>query len=290
MVFWLSSMHVCIIRRTVVSIPNGPSALAVKEAAWGLARYAAISQVLSIWNCTAIMFYIVVLYILIPFEFVFYRTAVWCRLWSQRFCWTENTALTGHTRLQRRFGLRSSSTSLRTTSCSKVSSWSRAWLLQELRLQTELLPSRLLPTLSSSFATESLPLSPESWQVFPFYCQSFAAEETMLEIWSSELIVYLLYTVLVWWTVRVGGDIELKRNEPGTEPMARVLLIRTCLAEHLLEDMGRQGREREGGSGHSLGQSQSQFAGSAREIHRRRRVRGSQGGYVCKRLHLLSYL
>jgi hypothetical protein len=32
-------------RRTVVSIPNGPSELAVKEAAWGLARYAAISQV-----------------------------------------------------------------------------------------------------------------------------------------------------------------------------------------------------------------------------------------------------
>jgi len=32
-------------RRTVVSIPCGPSALAVKEAAWGLARYAAIAQV-----------------------------------------------------------------------------------------------------------------------------------------------------------------------------------------------------------------------------------------------------
>ncbi|KAK1258493.1 hypothetical protein QJS04_geneDACA017283 [Acorus gramineus] len=30
--------------RTVVSIPNGPSDLAVKEAAWGLARYAAIAQ------------------------------------------------------------------------------------------------------------------------------------------------------------------------------------------------------------------------------------------------------
>ncbi|XVF15869.1 hypothetical protein REPUB_Repub09cG0193300 [Reevesia pubescens] len=30
--------------RMVVSIPNGPSELAVKEAAWGLARYAAISQ------------------------------------------------------------------------------------------------------------------------------------------------------------------------------------------------------------------------------------------------------
>jgi hypothetical protein len=32
-------------RRTVVSIPCGPTALAVKEAAWGLARYAAIAQV-----------------------------------------------------------------------------------------------------------------------------------------------------------------------------------------------------------------------------------------------------
>lgn len=31
-----------------MSIPCGPSALAVKEAAWGLARYAAISQVLSL--------------------------------------------------------------------------------------------------------------------------------------------------------------------------------------------------------------------------------------------------
>lgn len=31
-------------RRTVISIPNGPSELAITEAAWGLARYAAISQ------------------------------------------------------------------------------------------------------------------------------------------------------------------------------------------------------------------------------------------------------
>lgn len=30
----------------MVSIPNGPSELAVTEAAWGLARYAAICQVL----------------------------------------------------------------------------------------------------------------------------------------------------------------------------------------------------------------------------------------------------
>ncbi|KAL8120108.1 hypothetical protein AgCh_017292 [Apium graveolens] len=32
-------------QRTVVSIPNGTSALATKEAVWGLARYVAISQV-----------------------------------------------------------------------------------------------------------------------------------------------------------------------------------------------------------------------------------------------------
>ncbi|KAK7333940.1 hypothetical protein VNO80_30721 [Phaseolus coccineus] len=31
--------------RTFVSIPNGPSTLTVKEATWGLARYAAISQI-----------------------------------------------------------------------------------------------------------------------------------------------------------------------------------------------------------------------------------------------------
>eukprot|EP00252_Welwitschia_mirabilis_P023999 TRINITY_DN694_c0_g1_i1.p1 TRINITY_DN694_c0_g1~~TRINITY_DN694_c0_g1_i1.p1 ORF type:complete len:230 (+),score=8.90 TRINITY_DN694_c0_g1_i1:981-1670(+) len=37
-----NSLQIC--RRTVVSIPNGPSALAVQEAAWGLARYAAIAQ------------------------------------------------------------------------------------------------------------------------------------------------------------------------------------------------------------------------------------------------------
>jgi hypothetical protein len=37
--------YVDLYRRTVVSIPCGPSALAVKEAAWGLARYASIAQV-----------------------------------------------------------------------------------------------------------------------------------------------------------------------------------------------------------------------------------------------------
>ena len=46
--WWLICIVTKFSRRTVVSIPCGPSALAVKEAAWGLARYAAISQVLSI--------------------------------------------------------------------------------------------------------------------------------------------------------------------------------------------------------------------------------------------------
>lgn len=48
-------------RRTVVSIPCGPSALAVKEAAWGLARYAAISQVYL--NLKALSFVLVKLFI-----------------------------------------------------------------------------------------------------------------------------------------------------------------------------------------------------------------------------------
>lgn len=46
-----------IYRRTVVSIPCGPSALAVKEAAWGLARYAAISQVLLFSEQCLLVFY-----------------------------------------------------------------------------------------------------------------------------------------------------------------------------------------------------------------------------------------
>nr|CAB3472475.1 unnamed protein product [Digitaria exilis] len=41
---WCQGLDGLASRRTVVSIPCGPSALAVKEAAWGLARYAAIAQ------------------------------------------------------------------------------------------------------------------------------------------------------------------------------------------------------------------------------------------------------
>lgn len=44
-IFDLFALFFYTTRRTVVSIPCGPSALAIKEAAWGLARYAAISQV-----------------------------------------------------------------------------------------------------------------------------------------------------------------------------------------------------------------------------------------------------
>ena len=96
-----------------------------------------------------------------------------------------------------------------------------------------------------------------------------AAQETKQDL---EPVINRCYfiAVPVRWTVRVGGDFEPERNEPRTEPVARVLLLRTCIAEHLLEDMGRQRRERESGSGDTLDPCQSQFAGSAREIHRRR--------------------
>ncbi|MCD9559119.1 hypothetical protein HAX54_016852 [Datura stramonium] len=73
--------------------PNGPSALAVKEAAWGLPRYASISQDSG----------------LVP-------------LWSQRSCWMVTMALTGLLRLHKKFGLRSFFTLLRTMSCLRVSS------------------------------------------------------------------------------------------------------------------------------------------------------------------------
>ena len=48
-----------------MSIPNGPSALAVKEAAWGLARYAAISQVQ--YFCKTVLRYNILLYVSISF-------------------------------------------------------------------------------------------------------------------------------------------------------------------------------------------------------------------------------
>ena len=45
-------------RRSVLSIPNGPSALAVKEAAWGHARYAAISQVIIVYLLNSYYLYL----------------------------------------------------------------------------------------------------------------------------------------------------------------------------------------------------------------------------------------
>lgn len=101
--------------RTVVSIPNGPSELAVKEAAWGLARYAAISQVG--WSSVTCCHYR--LHACMPWHDLHdlrsCRTTGWCRSWSRRSCWTESTGSRGHSRWRRRCGRRRSTRWRRTT-------------------------------------------------------------------------------------------------------------------------------------------------------------------------------
>uniref|UniRef100_A0A0D3C0Z6 Fructose-bisphosphate aldolase n=1 Tax=Brassica oleracea var. oleracea TaxID=109376 RepID=A0A0D3C0Z6_BRAOL len=197
--------------RTVVSIPNGPSALAVKEAAWGLARYAAISQ-------DSGLVPIVEPEIMLDGEHCIDRTyEVAEKVWSEVFFYlSQNNVMFEGILLK---------PSMVTPG---AESKDRATPEQVASYTLKLLRNRVPPAVPGIMA------------------------------------------IPVWWTVRVGGDLEPERNEPRTEPMARVLLLCTCLAEHLLEDMGRQRREREGGSGHSLDQSQSELAGSAREIHRGR--------------------
>ena len=99
--------------RTVVSIPNGPSELAVKEAAWGLARYAAISQVG--W-LVAGWFFICCHYRLHAWHDLHaLRTTGWCRSWSRRSFSTASTASSGRSRWRRRCGRRPSTRWRRTT-------------------------------------------------------------------------------------------------------------------------------------------------------------------------------
>lgn len=101
-------LHFLPCRRTVVSIPNGPSELAVKEAAWGLARYAAISQV---WKLIHTSSYLSNTCWCVRNVGVWSRrTTGWSRLLSLRFCLMVSTGLIGHSKLHKRCGPRSSST------------------------------------------------------------------------------------------------------------------------------------------------------------------------------------
>lgn len=70
-------------RRTVVSIPCGPSALAVKEAAWGLARYAAISQVCL--NAIPTLYLLANHGSVYKFEFGYFSIWLEIILWNQIF-------------------------------------------------------------------------------------------------------------------------------------------------------------------------------------------------------------
>lgn len=115
------------VRRTVVSIPNGPSALAVKEAAWGLARYAAISQVRKYYDKFGLLGHSAVigrLNRLLNGDFTrscaLCRTTVWSQSLSPRSCSMESTESIGPSRLHSRCGPKFSSTWLKTTSYSKA--------------------------------------------------------------------------------------------------------------------------------------------------------------------------
>jgi len=104
--------------RTVVSIPNGPSELAVKEAAWGLARYAAISQVDVHDGCCCCVYGSISSTNNLSMHC---RTTGLCRSWSLRSSWTASTASSGPSRWRRRCGPRPSTPWRRTTSCSRAS-------------------------------------------------------------------------------------------------------------------------------------------------------------------------
>ena len=188
-------------RRTVVSIPNGPSALAVKEAAWGLARYAATSQVrkntdVANFNDQSKWFRLKIFCLSEIFleKFCECRTMGWSQLWSQKSFWMVNMESRGHSRLPRRCGQRCSSAWRRTMCCSRGSSWSPVWLPLVLSARTRPPLNKSLSTPSSSSTAESPLLSPASWQVILTLLENFR--------------VITLYTMdIIYSTGKVSGGL-----------------------------------------------------------------------------------
>lgn len=96
--------------------------------------------------------------------------------------------------------------------------------------------------------------------------------------------------VFVRRTIRGGSNLEPERHESSSEPVARVVLVRKSPTEYMPQDMGRTARECAGSSGDSSGPSEGKLFGSTREVHRRGRIRGGEGGHVRKGLCLLIYM
>lgn len=74
--------------------------------------------------------------------------------------------------------------------------------------------------------------------------------------------------VLVRWAVRGGGDVEPECDESISQPMARLILLRTGPPEHGLKDVEGTAGERRGGAEGSPGAGQGQFSCSARPVLR----------------------
>jgi hypothetical protein len=83
---------------------------------------------------------------------------------------------------------------------------------------------------------------------------------------EDDLKECLVCAVLVRRTIRGGGDVELERNEPEPEPVARVVLVRPCSAKLRVEDMEGSTRERGGRSEGFVGPCQGQLVGTDRKV------------------------
>ncbi|XP_044368859.1 fructose-bisphosphate aldolase, chloroplastic isoform X2 [Triticum aestivum] len=214
--------------RTVVSIPNGPSELAVKEAAWGLARYAAISQDNGLVP-------IVEPEIMLDGEHGIERTfEVAQKVWAETFYYMAQNNV----------------------------------MFEGILLK----PSMVTPGAECKD------------RATPEEVASYTLKLLQRRIPPS---VPGIMVILVWWSVGGGGDAEPERDEPGAEPMARVLLLRAGAAEHLPQDVGRPAGERGRGTGGAAAARQGQLPGAARQVHQRRRGRGRQREHVRQELQLL---
>ena len=163
------------------------------------------------------------------------RTMDWCQSWSRRFCLMGNMGSTGPLKWPRRYGLRFSSTLLRTMSCLKVSFSSPAWLLLGPSARTKPHLNRLPNTPSSSSAEESPQLSLESWyasirrksinQLFslslsPSYTQRLTQISKSLIFWLSSFYLVgnlrwkLPSTWMQWTKLLTHGTCPSHTQEP----------------------------------------------------------------------------
>ena len=193
---------------------------------------------------------------------ILFRTMDWYQLLSQTSRSTVSMGSTGPSKWPNRCGQRCSSFWLRTMSCLKVSFSSPAWSLLVLRARTRPHQNRLLTAPSDSSGKESPLLSPESWQAPKTLSLSLSLWNATVDI-TKDYLNCFGWAVFFRWAIRSSGHTELERHEPSSQPMARLVLICKSTSKHLPQEVGRQTRECEGGSGCSACPSKGQLSRSA---------------------------